>query len=111
MKNTITLKRVDGTPYTGRTVEAYQHAASDPYYGDLIGAFSEEPNTGVYYLEVSGSVKATILVDSVRREAFTGIMLLGDLGGDFIPDGEITTDKLADGAVTPVKTSFVEDYE
>jgi len=120
MRNTITLRYLDGRPKTGCAVAAYEWQSGAPYYGSLIGAFSEISGTGQYYLDLTGTVRATILIDSVREEAWTKVVLFGDFGTDFLPDGTVDTDqlvdgavttaKIEDGAVTPVKTSFAEDF-
>lgn len=119
MKNVITFQNLDGSPATGKSVEAYEYDAAPPYYGDKIGDFSEVPGLGEYYIEITSTVKATILVNSVVQAAFTGYPLLGE-GTGFAPDGSITTVKIADGAVTtakladgsvtPIKTTFAEDH-
>lgn len=120
MRNVLTLKKTDGRPDTGKAVEAYLWQSTTPFYSSKIGDFIEITGLGQYYIELSNAVRATILVNSTRLEAFTGVLLDGDLGPVTIPDGSITTVKLADGAittpkiadsaVTPPKTTFVENY-
>jgi len=110
MRNPLTILKEDGSPNTGRAVEAYQYQETNPYYGDKIGDFSEVPGLGMYHIEVTDTVKATVLIDGIRQESLTGVMLDGELGATNIPNGSITTNKLADGAVTPEKTTFVESW-
>jgi len=121
MRNTITLTNLgDGTPATGKAVEAYQWISTYPYYALLVGTFTEVIGTGEYYIDVSAPVRVTILVNSAVLEAFTGVLLQGDIGSVSIPDGSITTAKLADdvvteakvadSAITPQKTTFAYDW-
>jgi hypothetical protein len=102
MRNTITLRYLGGNPVTGKAVSAYEWQEDSPFYGDIIGTFTEISGTGQYYLDLNNAVKATILINSVREEAWTGILLNGETfdGGVFIEDGTIT----------PAKTTFAEDY-
>jgi len=109
MRNTVTFRNADGEPVPGLAVELYEWQASSPYYADKIGDFTDLAN-GQYYIDITdASVRATILVDSVVQTAFIGIKMDGDIDVS-IPDGSITTAMLADGAVTPPKTSFAENW-
>lgn len=112
-RTVLALKKTNGEPRTGVVVEAYAWQAGSPYYdsGQLYGQFTEIPNLGLYMINVTTTVRATLLFDSVVSEAHTGLLLLGDLGGGFIPAGEVGTAELEDGSVTPAKTTFAEDYE
>lgn len=119
MRNTITFRDSSGEPQTGLAVELYEWQAGSPFYDSKIGDFNDVGN-GQYYIDVTDSVRGTILVDSVVQTAFIGVLMNGNLGLTSILPGSITTemladdcvtnDKIDDGSVTPVKTTFVEDF-
>lgn len=109
MRNDLILRNSDGDPLPGLSVELYEWQAAAPYYADKVGDFTDLGN-GAYYIDLDDSVKGTVLIDSVVQSQLTGRLFNGELGLTSIPDGSITTAKLADGAVTPAKTTFAEDF-
>lgn len=104
MRNTITLKNTDGSPKTGAVVTVYNWQSGSPYYSTLVDTATEITGKGQYYIDVTTGFKGTVLIDSVVDEGMTGVMFRGEDAD--VPDGSITTAKIADGAVTAIKTDF-----
>ncbi len=113
MTNTIVLETISGgnkQPDSGRTVEAYNYHASDaagfPPNGTKIDDCAEISTSGVYKIEMSESLRTTIVADSNCRAGLIGVLL----DGDKALDGSVDNTALEDAAVTPAKTTFVADF-
>ena len=119
MRNELIIRNSSGEPQPGLAVELYNWQAGSPYYSTKVGDFTDNGD-GSYHIDLSDSVKGTLLIDSVVNTATIGRLFNGELGATSIPDGSITTAKLAnsavttikiaDEAVTPAKTTFAEDF-
>lgn len=108
----LTCIKDDGSlgPDTDLTVQIYAYHASDTAgtapNGALIGACPEQNGSGTYIATLAESQKVTVVCDGLCRAGFIGVLL----DGEAALDGSIDTTAIADGSITPAKTTFAEDF-
>ena len=92
-------------------MSVYNYHASDaaeaPPNGTKIGDCSELTGKGQYTIDMAEAKKVTVVVDGNCVGGLIGIML----DGDTALDDSVDTSAIQDDAVTPAKTTFVEDWE
>jgi hypothetical protein len=109
-RNSLVLIQVsNGLPDATATVELYTGSDTSPFWTTpKIGDFSNNGD-GSYYIDLTSSIKGTVLVNGAPYVPMQNHWFQGDDGAGLGPNA-VKTENIEDQAVTPAKTTFAGEF-